>query len=352
MFGAPKGLTVHRRPASKRKFSYAGAASTIQRFVRRKVLPFARTQRGSPGSLGSTPLIRTASSFTQLMTQRTREGKEFQDGPNTLSKCHFGYYKPYIPESVLKTLQRQVKVINSAGSFESTVGTQNATWLSAADAASLYAMLPSVNDKMILHTVRGEISLVNSSSTNSTVVLYDIVAKRDSNTGNTGSPNGAWQVGIDDAGGNSTDWKVIGSIPQESVLFNEYYKIVQRTRISLAPGQMHRHEFSYTPNKVLSGEYLNNVTYGAAGITIGTMVLQYGMPAHDSTTTTAVTVDVGAIDYLFKVSYDWRELENSVTAWTKSNTLATSFAVGEQFVNQAVGQVQDATGLRPTVLHT
>lgn len=291
-------------------------------------------------------------SISALLTKQTREGHEMQDGPNSLSKCHFGTHPSYIPDSILRTLQRQVRVVNSAASFESTIGTQNAVWLNYADPTTLYGMIPSVNDKMILHTIRAEASLVNSSSTNSTLVLYDIVCRKDCNSANTGSPNGAWQVGIDDAGGSSTDYKIIGSIPTESVLFNDYYKIVQRTRISLSPGQMHRHEVTYNPNKVLSGEYLSNVTYGLAGITCGVMVVQYGMPAHDSTTATSVTVDVGALDFLNKVSYDWRELENSVTSWSKTNNLATTFAVGEQFVNEAVGQVQDAGGLHPGTLHT
>lgn len=348
MIGTYKGHPL--KLSGKRKSRVVGLPNTVLSGFKRARDISLYMNRGYSAARAAKKL--KTGSISSLLQQNTRQGRELQEGGNSLTKCHFGSHRCYIPESVLYTLQRQVKVYNTAGSFESATGTQAAVWLSFADPTSLYGMLPSVNDKMILHSIKAEIAMVNSSSTNSTLMVYDIVCRKDCNSANTGSPNGAWQVGIDDAGGSSTDYKIIGSVPTESVLFNEYYKIVQRTRVSLSPGQMHRHEVSYNPNKVLSGEYLNNVTYGIAGITIGTMVVQYGMPAHDSTTSTSVTVDVGALDYITKVSYDWRELENSVTSWTKGNNLATSFAVGEQFVNEAVGQVQDAGGLHPGTIHT
>ena len=233
------------------------------------------------------------------------------------------------------------------------MGKQAVVYFSYSSPTDLYGGLASVNnDKMIFHGVQAEISMVNASSTNSQIFIYDVICKKDCNSGNTGSPNGAWQVGIDDAGGNNTDYQIVGSIPTESRLFSDYYKIVQRTRVSLGPGQMHRHEVSWHPNKVLSGEYLNNCTYGLQGVTVGTMIVHYGMPAHDSTTTTAVTVDVSSLDIVVKYSQDWRLLEDSVTSWSKSNTLGTTFAVGEQFVNEAVGQVQDSGGLHPGTLHS
>lgn len=291
-------------------------------------------------------------SISSLLTKQTRKGIEMQEGANSLTRCNYGHHKCYIPQTVLATLQKQIKVLNAATKSTSTVGTQAVYNFSALEPSTLLAMLPSVNDKMIIRGLKAEISLVNSSSTNSALTIYDCICRKDCSVSANSSAVNAWGTGVDSAGGSATDYQTIGSIPEESVTFNEFYKVVQRTRINLAPGELHRHEIYYSPEKVLSGLYLTNVPYGIAGITTHTMFVHHGMPAHDSTTTTNVTIDQSDLDIVIKFSYDWRELENSVTNWTKSNTLATSFAVGEQFVNEAVGQVQDTGGLHPGTLHS
>ena len=120
----------------------------------------------------------------------------------------------------------------------------------------------------------------------------------------------------------------------------------------MAPGEMHRHEVKYAPNKAIQGEYAAYTTYGLKGLTFWTLIVHYGMPAHDSTTETDVTIDVSSLDIVTKASYDYRQLNKSSPNWTKSNTLATTFAVGEEFVNEAVGQIQNAAGLIPGQLHS
>jgi len=299
-----------------------------------------------------TPLKRKLASLSTVMTNNTRKGKEFEEGGNSLSKCHFGTLQSRIPRAIIDTVARQVSVENGAGQDQSSIGLQSALSFTFAASAGVTAFLASPNDKLVLHSIKGEISMVNSSSSNSTLVLYDIICKKDAGGANASTPVNAWASGIDSAGGSSTDYQVIGSVPTESVTFNSFYKVVQSTRISLGPGQMHRHEVTYNPNRTLPGLYTTNQPYNLAGVTIYTLVVHYGMPAHDSTTTTDVRIDVSAIDYLQKVSYDWRLLEESTTTWKKTNNLATTFAVGEQFVNESVGQVQDSGGLHPGTLHT
>jgi hypothetical protein len=336
---AKRGWDFYNSRRSKRA-RYSGGSTYDSRSTR--IFP----------SLGSQNILNAFSSVSQVMTQRSRYGNETQEGCNSLSKCHYGTVKCHVPMSVVNTLQRQVKVFNYAQNSISTVGTQQQFTETFADPATLLALLPSINDKMILHAIKGELTLVNASSTNSSMTIYNLIAKRDASVSVISTPVNAWQKGVDDAGGSSTDLTIVGSIPTESVAFNDFYRIIQRTRISLAPGEMHRHEFTYFPNKVLSGELLNGVAYQLAGITGNIMIVHHGMPAHDSTTTTSVTVDISSLDLVMKMSYDWRELENSVTSWSKTNNLGTSFAVGEQFVNEAVGQVQDTGGLHPGTLHS
>lgn len=287
-----------------------------------------------------------------MMSRKQREGRQMEEGGNSLSKCHYGTKTSYVPKSILDTVAKKVSVQNGAGQSESTIGLQAGVSFSAASAPVILAFMATANDKLILHSIRSEISWVNSSSSNSTFIVYDIIARKDTGAANASTPLNAWASGIDSAGGSATDWQIIGSEPTESVTFNQFYKVVQRTRVSMGPGQMHRHEITYNPNRILAGLYLTNVAYNVAGISMYTLVVHHGMPAHDSTTKTDVRVDVSAMDYVQKVSYDWREVEDATTSWFKSNTLATTFAVGEEFVNEAVGQVQNAGGLFPGTLHT
>lgn len=290
-------------------------------------------------------------SVATLMRDKTKTGREIQEGANSLTRCDYGTHKVFVPDSVLKTLQLQAKVLNASTKNTASTGLQEAYNFSMAEPATLLAMITGQTDQMILHKITAETLLVNSSSTNSCMTIYDIVCRKDCSVAANSNALNAWQTGVDAAATGSNNYRTVGSIPFESVTFNQFYKIVQTTRISLAPGEMHRHEVVYKPNKVLYGEYLNNVPYGLAGITCHTLFVHHGMPAHDSTTTTTVTIDPSDLDIVIKESYDFRMLDNSVTHWTRSNNLATSFAVGEQFVNEAVGQVQDVAGLHPTTLH-
>lgn len=291
-------------------------------------------------------------SLTGVLTGKEKKGRIVEESNNTLSKVNYGTLKCYIPRGVLNGLQPQVKVGNLGNNSTSTVGTQKVADYQYADPATLLAMLPSVNDKMILHAIKAELILVNSSASNSCLTLYDVIARKDCSSAANSTAFNAWATGVDSAGGSATDYNTVGSIPTESVTFREFYKIVQSTRVTLGPGEMHRHQVIYRPNKQLTGLYLANVPYQIAGVSLETLVVHHGMPAHDSTTHTSVTIDVSDLDIVLDVSYEWKELENSVTNWSRSNNLATSFAVGEQFVNEAVGQVQDAAGLHPGTLHS
>lgn len=293
----------------------------------------------------------TASSIRTLLAGKTRTGREIQEGANSLTRCDFGTHKATVPKEVLNTLQLQAKVLNAATTSAATTGLQEGYNFSLAEPATLLAMITGQTDQMILHKVAAEVLLVNSSSSNSCMTIYDIVCRKDCSTASNSNALNAWQTGVDAAATGSNNYRTVGSIPFESVTFNQFYKVVQTTRISLAPGEMHRHEVVYKPNKTLYGEYLNNVNYGLAGVTLHSLFVHHGMPAHDSTTTTNCTVDPSNLDIVIKESYDFRMLDNSVTHWTRSNNLATSFAVGEQFVNEAVGQLQDASGLHPGTLH-
>lgn len=339
----------------KKKNPYKGAATTGTGYGYGKLLSsMLGNYLGTKKAKGlKQSAKRKQGSLTKVLTSKTRNGIEMQEGANSLTRCNFGTGKCFIPRSVLDTTQKQVYVVNQAGNWQTTAGIQSFTEFGFLTPTIVTTnLMPTSFDKSIIHKVVGEVNMVNASSSNSTVIIYDVINTKDCASASNQTPGNAWLKGVDNEGGSATDYQVIGSEPTESILFNQFFKVSQRTRISLAPGEMHRHEVVYAPNKAIQGEYASYTTYGLKGLTFWTLIVHYGMPAHDSTTKTAVTIDISSLDIVVKTSYDYRQLNKSSPNWAKSNTLGTSFAVGEEFVNEAVGQVQNAAGLAPGTLHT
>lgn len=333
----------------------AAARKVYRSFSSKKRKFNPRTGYARPPFMAGAPRMgfkNRLSSISRLLSQNTREGVELQEGANSLTRCNFGKHKCYLPQAVMDTLAPQISVENGAGDLTTTTGVQGVTSFAYASAPGLFGYLASVNDQLVLHSIKAELLFTNSSSSNSAITIYDIVARKDAGNANVNLPSQAWRYGVDQAGGAADDYLIVGSEPTESVAFNQFYKIVQRKRVSMAPGQLHRHEIYYQPNKLLKGQYLTQQPYNIAGITLYTMVVHHGMPVHDVTTKTNVSIDISSIDWCQKVSYQWRILEDATTSWRKTNNLATSFPNGEEFVNEAVGQVQNAAaGLVPTTLH-
>lgn len=298
-------------------------------------------------------LKRKGGSMTSLTAKKTRTGFEVQEGANSLTKCNFGMHRASIPQSVLSNLQSQFYASNYAENALTTVGLQDYKEIPFFDPGTIGVLHDfAIYKNLFLESFNGEINMVNASSTNSVVTLYDIVCKGDcSSAGKNSSPGVAWSYGVDQEGGSSTDYKVIGSVPTDSYMFNKFYKIVQKTRVSMAPGQMHRHQVTFRPQRKVQGFWVDAAPYGLANTTCWTLIVHHGSPAHDSTTNTSVTIDVSSLDIVRKYTYAYKFLEDSNANWQKTNNLATTFAVGEQFVNEAVGQVQDAGGLHPGTLH-
>lgn len=293
-------------------------------------------------------------SITRSMTNKgIRNGLQSRDGGNSISKCNYGARKCYIPRSVLNAVATQHRLSNSSISATSTAGVQayyEIAWLSAPIVGAIAAAL---TDRIFFQRVAGEIQLVNASATNSSLIIYDIIARRDISTvSKNQSPAIAWSYGIDQSGGANTDYTVVGSTPWESPMFNTFYKVVQKTPISLSPGELHRHFTTFSPNKVVSDTLGDSVAYGIRDLSCWTLIVHHGMPAHDSTTTTSVTIDPSALDVVHSMTVDTKLLQKTDTVWTKSNNLSTTFAVGEQFINEAQGLAQTITGLDATKLHT
>lgn len=260
-----------------------------------------------------------------------------------------------------KMLAPQHYVINSQGyNVQSGPGVQTYIVFPWADYNVLHAIgnlspnAPTKACRYLLEEWTGETQYANAAVTTCIATFYDIVLRKDASLGisgstDLGSPGTAWSVGAADEGVNN-EYTYIGSTPFESDLFNTYYKVVQSTKVVIAPGGIHTHKCHADVNKIIRETNVEHSAYGLAGVTCYTMVVVQGQPAHDSATNSSVTISGASLDCIAKATYKFRFMQESAVDVTRVNNLANAFAVGEQHVNEEVGQVQDSGGLHPGTL--
>lgn len=288
-----------------------------------------------------------------------------QEGSSTSISRHDYGARPLYASSIRKLSAPQFFVRNDAGvNNQSGAGQQQAFVYGHFSYGDLLAIknqspsLPTITSRVLLEYIEGEILFANAAVFTTSCTIYDVIARRDLPNGNCGDPSTAWSTGIFDESAGALNFATVGAEPFQSELFNQYFKVVGKTKVDLPSGGTHRHVIAWRPNKILHNEVFANSVYAGGGantggvmdITVFTMVVYHGQPAHDSTTITSVTISPASLDVCHKTSMRYRYLQEDAADWTRSNNLATSFAVGAQVVNDLVGQVQDAGGLHPGTL--
>lgn len=312
---------------------------------------------GSGRAVKLIPALRKRFGGSKTKQQKMRRGMVHQEGSSTsMSSCNFGS-GPMFNKDIKKLTAPQSLAANNAGfNSRSTVGAQSffdVVGLGNTDLVTIKSLAPespAAASRVFIESYYGEVLMSNASVYTTNVTIYDIIARRDGLSANSGDPANAILHGIDVEGGSATDYQTIGSRPFESELFNQFYKVVQTTRVDIPSGGTHRHCQKWNPRKVLSNALQDESSYGIKDLTIYTLVYFHGQPAHDSTTTTSVSISEASLDVCFKRDIRFRYVEETATDWSKDNHLGTSFAVGAQIVNDLVGQVQDAAGLHAGTL--
>ena len=210
----------------------------------------------------------------------------------------FSRFKLYNqPSSRVKIAKKigapNIWITNNPFQIVNAEGFQNAGvchWGSLVDMITIGTKVPDATLKVrqfYLESVTGEMLMSNSSLATQYVDIYDIVRKRDCGLAPggvlvTGDPIMSWKYGVSDqdpAGPNLTDYQAVTSKPTDSRLFNDYFTVVQKSRVGLAAGATHRHRVNYAINKVIDTELLNRANGDLAGYTVYTMVVINGQPA-------------------------------------------------------------------------
>lgn len=289
-----------------------------------------------------------------------RRGLVRQEGSSSSkSLVNFGS-NPGVKGRAYKLSAPQYFVRNEAGvNVQSTAGAQSAYQIPYTHYSVLKAVLntspntPSAAARYLMESVSAEHLLANAASFGASLTIYDVVCRRDTPIAGY-DPVNCFINGLSDEGGSGSSYTTVGATPFQSEQFNQFFKVVQTTKVDVPSGGTHRHIISFKPNKMLHGEVINSLVANSAGsladFGIFTLFVFHGQPAHDSTTVSSVTLSPASFDIITKLDYRYRYSQESAADWTRSNNLATTFAVGAQFVNDLVGQVQDASGLHPSTL--
>lgn len=330
----------------KRKFSLTSHDRQALRTVN-NMLGAGRGISGNPLSTALHNRISSLRSIRSASSTRTQivHGTVEQEGVGgSLSKTYLGKKTPFVPKSVLRTLAPLRNSVNGAAQLIAGVGVQNAIsplilW-NVNDLATLMTRAGKTTTavaKLIAESVYAECVMTNCFKSNCFVTIYDCIARKDIGSNNN-TPLQSWSTGDSKENASSTI-TTLGQMPFESESFNQFWKVVRQTKVTLAQGATHRHCVSGSPNRTLSSTYTDEV-YGVKGLTYGILIIIHGQPANDSVTQTQVRLGSAGLNIVYRYEYDFKSLDYNLTNTVYTNNLGTSFTTAEQMVDPGSGEVE------------
>jgi hypothetical protein len=96
-------------------------------------------------------------------------------------------------------------------------------------------------------------------------------------------------------------------------------------------------------------DVLSLVSAGLRGVTEHTLFVIVGYPAHDSTTKTQVSTGAVSMDIIATQNYQFGYVAADNVTYTRIQTLPGNFAVGEETMNEELGELQNAAGLTAAI---
>lgn len=197
-----------------------------------------------------------------------------------------------LAKNIEKVGQPQAFVFNKAGHFTNSEGRQAAVSLSTLSGSDLRQILTFTHPqgstpgtgaayvkRAVLERLVGTLEVTNSSTCRAIVDIYDIIRIRDSQGGSgfTNGPVAAWDGGLQEQDTNYSspvgDAAIVGSLPTDSDLFKQYFKIIKKTSLVMEQGATHRHMISRTMNKLID----NNIVGGPLNAPVVADVKPYVM---------------------------------------------------------------------------
>lgn len=229
-----------------------------------------------------------------------------------------------------------VSTFSAALQVKSGVGLQNGVTalrlFDNTDVLQLYVDVGNTYKRFLLEKCMASVSISNIYLSNCTVDIYDVIARKDTGAAGVSDALTAWAQGDTDEG-TSGLYAKCGATPFSVEDFNMYWKVVQKTRVVLGAGQMHKHRVNLDVNKIMNDSYIAYTAKNFRDLTYNTLIVIRGAPANDASTQTSVSVGAAGLNIVAEKEYHCKVLSTTVANVIDHTTLAISFAGGEQVVN-------------------
>lgn len=235
----------------------------------------------------------------------------------------------------------------------STFNNQDMVQIQKKVPANNYVPKPkNVPYQYVISRIHTEYLLTNNTKGTIYCDVYDVIRKRDANnsdaSGGTADPCKAWFQGVynqDTMGTATADLSgslVLQTLPTDSRLFKDWFKVVQRNKVGLLPGATHRHQVFLRPNKLMDSNLISSVDGDMAGCTVYTMFVIVGQPAvvYDGDDRVVTTAN-GALDIVQSNRYTYTWILNNEQSYFINDNLVSFGA--EQIVQPFSGEVKVVT---------
>lgn len=338
--GYMRGYTPARKTANVYAAKYAKKAiGAVARFGLR------RSVYGAAG-VGALALARKA--FTKRKSRGSMIGKAQANIPGHGAGGTFSTFYSKRPLSrwnanLKKTAASNFYYNNNSIRLTQTPGSQAIYTIGTAyNAPDIFTHQPngSTNKtfKVLLESCTMKTMLRNQENNDAHIVIYDIVSRRDMNSGDVNiAPDVAWYNGMVDTGTSAVSIYDVGATPFASPKFTQYFKVVKQTHMILPAGGSHEHRIHYEPNRMFSTEVTQD-SVNFRNLTYFTLIAIYGAPDNDSTKTVISTGSV-SIDVVATKQYRYTYLLDATINNVYSNSLAQALP-GEQILQDESGTVQ------------
>jgi len=201
--------------------------------------------------------------------------------------------------------------------------------------------------RMVIENAGFEYTMTNNSNVPIEVDIYDLTIKRDiltSLTFNANSqaytvlpyPEQYWAEGSNAQAGYAGNTypaqaNFLGSLPQDSRLFLDYFTVSKKTIVQLPMSGTHRHQVNIKAGKLLDDYLANSTTSGIKGLTSYVMIVVRGFPIYaipESPAPAAVTTSSASLNVVqsVRVKYTWvADVSFTTNANANISTVAPSF---------------------------
>lgn len=175
-----------------------------------------------------------------------------------------------------------------------------------------------------LESCSAEVTLTNQSTSNTRVVIWDIICRRDLPALTEYlKPESCFAAGLSD----EDQGALVGETPLYYAFnpfaidrFTQTYVVRKMTHLLLGQGQTHIHRIHYAPNRTMTATYAESLSTGIRGLTCFTMIQVFGTPA-DNEEETAVSTTYGHLNCVTKKTYRYGFIPNNMTAYDVSTGL-------------------------------